>query len=99
MSEDGVDDGDWRLLKASMSCAPWAGNVVHVVAEGDKEVKEELAAAVEHLCLHGSAALEGVATADNESKVVGTQLGVAVGSVGVGVTGGEEDGVALDTGA
>lgn len=72
------------------------GNVIYMVAEGDEEVEEELAAAVVHLELHGAAALEGAAAADDEGKVVGTQLGVRVGGVGVGVAGGCEDGAALN---
>lgn len=34
-------------------------NVVDVVAQGHEQIKEELAAPVEHLKLHGPAALEG----------------------------------------
>jgi hypothetical protein len=69
-----------------------------VVAEGDKQVKEELSAAVEHLELHGAAALERAPAADDEGEIVGAQLGVGVGSIGVGVTGRGEDGAGLDTG-
>lgn len=69
-----------------------------MVAESDKEVKEELRAPVVHLELHGSAALKGAAGADDEGEVVGSQLGVRVGSVGVGVSRRGEDGAALDTG-
>lgn len=58
-----------------------------MVGEGDEEVKEELAASVEHLHLHGTATLEGRAAADDEGEVVCTQLGVIVRSVGVGVSG------------
>lgn len=70
-----------------------------MVAEGDEEVEEQLATSVEHLGLHGAAALEGVAAADDESKEVGAELGVVVGRVRVGVSGGQEDGVACDAGA
>ena len=73
-------------------------DVIDVVAQGDKQVKEELAAAVEHLELHGAAALEGAAAADDEGEVVRPQLGVRVGSVGVGVAGRGEDGAGLDAG-
>lgn len=82
--------------------APWrrlgAGDVVDVVAERDEQVEEQLAAAVEHLELHGAAALEGGAAADDEREVVGTQLGVGVGRVGVGVPRRREDGGAWDPG-
>lgn len=58
-----------------------------MVAEGDKQVKEELSAAVEHLELHGAAALERAPAADDEGEIVGAQLGVGVRSIGVGITG------------
>lgn len=58
-----------------------------MVAESDKQVEEELTAAVKHLHLHGAAALEGGAAADDEGEVVGAQLGVGVGGVCVGVAG------------
>ena len=66
-----------------------------MVDHGDKEVEEEFAA-VFHFALHGAAALEGLAGADDEGKVVGAELRVVVGRVCVGVTGGGEDGGALD---
>lgn len=69
-----------------------------MVAEGDEEVEEELAASVVHLELHGAASLEGAAAADDEGEVVGAQLGVGVGGVGVGVAGGCENSAALDAG-
>lgn len=72
------------------------GDVVDVVAQGDKQVEKELRPAVVHLQLHRAAALEGAAAADDESQVVGAQLGVRVGGVGVGVAGRCEDGAALD---
>lgn len=68
-----------------------------MIAEGDEEVEEELAAAVVHLELHGAAALEGAAAADDEGEVVGAQLGVRVGRIGIGVAGRCQDGAALDT--
>jgi hypothetical protein len=54
-------------------------DVVEVVAHGDKQVEEELpaslavhvAAALFHLGLHGAAALERLAAADDEGQVVG----------------------------
>ena len=47
-----------------------------MIAERDEEVEEELRVAVEHLELHGAAALERVAAADDESQIVGAQLRV-----------------------
>jgi hypothetical protein len=69
-----------------------------MVAQGDEQVEEELGVAVEHLELHGAAALEGAAAADDEGEVVRPQLGVRVGSVGVGVASRGEDGARLDAG-
>jgi hypothetical protein len=69
-----------------------------MVAQGDEQVEEELSATIEHLELHGAAALEGAAAADDESEIVGPQLGIGVGSVGVGIAGGRQDGAGLDTG-
>lgn len=85
--------------EAALVGAARALDVVDVVGQGDEEVEEELAAAVEHLHLHGAAALEGGAAADDESQVVGTQLGVVVGGVGIRIPRREQDGVALDAGA
>lgn len=41
-------------------------DVVDVIAQCDEEVEEELSAAIVHLQLHGAAALEGAAGADDE---------------------------------
>ena len=49
-------------------------DVVDVVAERDKQIKEELRLAVEHLELHGAAALEGAAAANDEGEIVRPQL-------------------------
>jgi hypothetical protein len=51
-----------------------------------------------HLHLHRAAALEGVAGADDEGEVVGSQLGVGGWGVGVSEASGGEDGAALDAG-
>ena len=69
-----------------------------MVNHGNEQVEEQLAAAGLHLSLHGAAALEGAAATDDEGEVVGSQLGVGVGRVGVGVASGGEDGAALDSG-
>jgi hypothetical protein len=68
-----------------------------MVAHGDEEVEEHLAAGL-HFHLHGAASLESRPAADDQGQVVGTQLGVGVGSVGVGVASAGEDGAALDGG-
>lgn len=69
-----------------------------MIAQSNKQVKEELGAAVEHLQLHGAAPLERAAAADDEGEVVGAQLRVGVGRVCVGVAGRREDGAGLDPG-
>ena len=68
-----------------------------MIDQSDEEVEEQRRPAGLHLHLHGAAALEGVAAADDERKVVRAQLGVAGGRVGVGKAGGGEDGTALNT--
>jgi len=52
-----------------------------VIAQGDKQVEKQLRPAVEHLQLHGAAALERAAAADDEGEIMGTQLGISVGGV------------------
>jgi hypothetical protein len=73
-------------------------HIINVIAQRDEEVKEQLRAAGHHLHLHGTAALEGAAAADDEREVVGSELRVGVRCVGVGVAGGGEDCAALDAG-
>jgi hypothetical protein len=41
-----------------------------MVTKGDEQVEEKLGAAVEHLELHGAAALEGAAAANDEGEIV-----------------------------
>lgn len=50
-----------------------------------------------HLHLHGTAALERRSASDDQSKVMCSQLRIAVGRVGVCVPGTGKDGVALDS--
>jgi hypothetical protein len=69
-----------------------------MVAQRHKEIKEELTASGVHLELHGPAPFECVSTADDESQVVSSELGVRVGRVGVGVASRREDRAALDSG-
>ena len=69
-----------------------------MVAQRNKEVEEQRRRAVPHLELHRAAALKGAAAADDEREVVGAQLRVRVGCVGVGVARRREDGAALDAG-
>lgn len=74
-----------------------ARDVIYVIAQGDKQIKEELSAAVEHLKLHRATSLEGAAAADDEGEVVGAQLGVGVGGVRISIASGSEDGAGLDS--
>lgn len=78
----------WRLDRHA--------KVVHVVHHGNEQVEEELTA-VFHLVLHSAAALEGVARTDDEREVMGTELGVVVRCVRIGIASRSQDGRALDT--
>ncbi len=66
--------------------------------QSTKQVEEERTPTLGHLHLHRSTTLEGAATANDESEVVCSELGVAGGSIGVGVASGVEDGAALHAG-
>lgn len=69
-----------------------------MVAECDEQVEKELTATVEHLKLHGTATLEGGPTTDDESEIVGAQLGVGIGCVRVSIAGRGENSAALNAG-
>lgn len=73
-------------------------DIVDVVAQRDKEVEEKWRSAIPHLKLHRAATLEGAAAPDDERKVVGPQLRVRVGRVGIGVPRGCKYSAALDSG-
>lgn len=62
------------------------------------EKVEEQLAAVFHFVLHCAAALEGVASTDDKGQVMRSQLGVAVGSIGVCKASRCKDGGTLDAG-
>ena len=51
-----------------------------MVTHGDEEVEEHLATSL-HLDSHGAASLEGVAAADDEREVVGSELSIVVRSM------------------
>ena len=68
-----------------------------MVYHSNEQIEEELAAIL-HLILHCAAALEGMSSSNDERKVVCAELRVGVGSVGIGVTSGCQDGGTLDTG-
>lgn len=67
-----------------------------MVAQSDKQIKEQLTPAVEHLKLHRATALECRARANDEGEIMCSELGVVVGGIGVGVAGRCEDGATLD---
>ena len=60
--------------------------VIHVIDHRDEQVEEQLAAIL-HLVLHRPTAFESVSAADDQSEIVGSQLGVGGRRVGVGVAG------------
>jgi transcription antitermination factor NusA-like protein len=74
------------------------GDVVDVVAQSHKEIKEQLASAVVHLKLHRTTALESAARADDERKIMSPEFRVIVGSVCVCVSGRGKNSTALYSG-
>lgn len=73
-------------------------DVVQVVAHGNEQVEEQLAAAGLHLSLHGAATLKRLAAADDQSKVVSTEATVRIRRVGISVLGRPQDGADVDAG-
>ena len=59
------------------------GDIIHMVAQCHKKIKEELTAPGMHLQLHGPATLKRVSTANYEGEVMCSKLGVVVRGVGV----------------
>lgn len=57
----------------------------HMITHCNKQIKEQFSSRL-HFHLHRATSLEGIAAADDESEVVGSELGVGVGSMGVGPT-------------
>jgi hypothetical protein len=72
------------------------GWTYEMIDHRDEEVEEQRRPALLHLHLHRAAPLEGVAGADDEGKVVCSQLRVGGWRVGVGEAGRRQDGAALD---
>jgi hypothetical protein len=68
-----------------------------MVTHGNKQIKEQSSTLL-HLHLHGPTPLEGVFAADDQSEIVGTQLGIRIGCLGVSVAGRREYGADLDAG-
>ena len=58
-----------------------------MIAQRNEKIKEQLTTSSLHFQLHGPAALECVPASDYEGEVVGSQLGVGVGCVGIGIAG------------
>ena len=59
-------------LVGSYRLTTMQGKTYKMVHHGDEQVKEERRAAGVHFHLHGTATLEGVAAADDESEVMST---------------------------
>lgn len=68
-----------------------------MVAKGDKKIEEQLAATIIHLELHRPTLFESRTAADDEGQIMGTQFGVGVGCVSVGIASRGQDGAALDS--
>jgi len=68
-----------------------------MVAHGDEKIEEQ-PSTLFHFHLHGAAPLESVPAPNDKSEVMSSQLGVIIWRMGVGVTGGGEDGADLDAG-
>jgi hypothetical protein len=73
------------------------GKTYHMITHSDKQIKEQFPALL-HLQLHGATPLERVPAPDDQSEVVGSQLGIRVGCLGVCVAGRCEDRAHLDAG-
>ena len=69
--------------------------VIHVVDHGDEQIEEELAAIL-HLVLHRTAALECVASADDEREIMCSKFRVAVRRVGIREASRRQDSGALN---
>lgn len=67
-----------------------------MITHRNKKIKKQLPALF-HLHLHRPTALKSRPTPDNQRQVMGAQLGLVVGGVGVGVACAGEDRAALDT--
>jgi len=73
-------------------------DVVQVVAHGNEQIEEQLAAACLHLSLHGAAALERLAATYDECKIMSTETTVRIRRVGIGVLGRPQDSTDVDAG-
>lgn len=67
-----------------------------MITHRHKKIKKQLSPLL-HLHLHRPTTLKSRPTPDNKREVMGPQLGLAVGGVGVGVACAGEDRAALDT--
>lgn len=74
------------------------GDVVDMVAQSHKEIKEQLASAVVHFKLHSAATLESATRADDECKIMSPEFRVIVGSVCVCISGRGKNSAALYSG-
>lgn len=88
-----VSNGPWRPSICDVN------DVVEVVGHSDEQVEKELAAPLFHFGLHSPTSFKGMATADDKGEVVGTQAGVRVRSMGVGILSRAQYGADINTGA
>ena len=58
-----------------------------MIHHGDEQIKKEWCATRFHLHLHRPAPFEGIAAADDESEIMGSQFRVGGRRIGVGVAG------------
>ena len=83
---------------ASTSDGEYSGVTHQMIDHRHEQIEEQRRPAPLHLHLHGAAALEGAAAADDEGEVVRAQLAVGGWRVGVGEARGRQDGAALHAG-
>jgi hypothetical protein len=71
-------------------------DVVNMVAQRHKQIKEQLAATLLHFNLHCATSFEGPSTANDESKIVCSKLRVIIGCISVRVAGRRQNCAALN---
>lgn len=72
------------------------GDIIHMIAQSNKQIKEQLASSIIHLQLHGSTPFKGTSASNYESEIVGSKFGISIGCVGIGIACRCENCAALD---
>jgi hypothetical protein len=75
-----------------------ARNIIDVITQRDEQIKKQLTPTGHHLHLHRATSLERASTADDESEIMSSKFRVIIGSVGVSIASGSQDGAALNSG-